>query len=134
MLGEDKLLKRGLLCAYLYLVFDGFVKIKEMNKGKKFNFLKPRLINLILTLVVLCLPILREQYNNGEYVTYYRPIVVMIDYFQRPQQPHLLLIMAIFILVVYFVVSLAIVGILKFLFLLFRHWKTNSFMEQKTHT
>jgi hypothetical protein len=73
------------------------------------------LINISLTLVVLCLPVLREQYNNGEYVTYYRPIVVMIDYFRNFRQPHLLLVMAVFIFVIYFVVSLAIAGITKFI-------------------
>lgn len=86
-----------------------------MKIRKSLDFLKPRLINILLTLFVLCLPILREQYNYGEYVTYYRPIVVMIDYFQRPQQPHLLLIMALFILVVYVVASLVIFGISKFI-------------------
>ena len=86
-----------------------------MKTGKSIDFLKPRLLNIILTLVVLCLPILREQYNNGEYVTYYRPIVVVIDYFRNFQQPHLLLVMALFILIVYFIVSLAIVGITKYI-------------------
>ena len=77
---------------------------------KRIAFLKPRLFNLLLTLLVLCLPILREQYNNGQYVTYYRPITVIIDYFQHFQQPHLLLVMAIFILIVYFVMSLVALG------------------------
>ena len=86
-----------------------------MKCGKCFTFLKPRLQNILLTFLILCLPILREQYNNGEYVTWYRPIVVMIDYFQRPQQPHLLLIMAIFLLAVYLVASLAIAIALKFI-------------------
>jgi hypothetical protein len=87
-----------------------------MKIDKYFDFLKPRFLNLILTLVVLCLPILREQYNNGEYVTYYRPIVVMIDYFRNFQQPHLLLVMAVFIFIDYFVVSLAIFGVSEFIF------------------
>jgi len=86
-----------------------------MKTTGKIHFLKPGLLNILLTLFVLCLPILREQYNNGEYVTYYRPIMVMIDYFQNFQQPHLLLVMAVFILLVYFVVSLAIVGITKYI-------------------
>ena len=83
---------------------------------KRIAFLKPGWINLLLTLLVMCLPVLREQYNNGQYVTYYRPIAVIIDYFQDFRQPHLLLVMAIFILTVYFVVSLAIVGVSKFVF------------------
>lgn len=77
-----------------------------MKRGKSSNFLKPRLFNVLLTIFVLCLPILREKYNNGQHVTYYRPIVVIIDYFQHFQQPHLLLVMAIFILIIYFFASL----------------------------
>lgn len=92
-----------------------------MKLGKSFNFHKPRLLNLLLTFLILCLPILREQYNNGEYVTYYRPIVVMIDYFQRPQQPHLLLIMAIFVSVVYFVTFLSIACIYRFILPVFKN-------------
>jgi hypothetical protein len=91
-----------------------------MKVHKNLHFLKPRLLNVLLTFLVLCLPLLREQYNYGEYVTWHRPIVVIINYFQEPQQPHLLLIMAIFILAVYFVVSLAIVSVLKFIFPLFK--------------
>lgn len=91
-----------------------------MKRDRSLNFLKPQLLNVLLTVLVLCLPMLREQYNNGEYVTYYRPIVVMIDYFQKPQQPHLLLVMAIFILAVYLVVSLVIVSVSKFIFPLFK--------------
>ncbi len=87
-----------------------------MKVEKRIDFLKPRLLNVLLTFLVLCLPILREQYNNGEYVTYYRPIVVMIDYFKKPQQPRLLLVMAIFISAVYFVVSLVLVSVSKFIF------------------
>ena len=94
--------------------------IKTMKRDRSLNFLKPQLLNVLLTVLVLCLPMLREQYNNGEYVTYYRPIVVMIDYFQKPQQPHLLLVMAIFILAVYLVVSLVIVSVSKFIFPLFK--------------
>jgi len=81
-----------------------------MKVHKSLHFLKPRLINVLLTFFVLCLPILREQYNNGQYVTYYRPITVIIDYFQHFQQPHLLLVMAMFILIIYFVVSLVVLG------------------------
>jgi len=77
---------------------------------KRIAFLKPRLFNLLLTLLVLCLPILREQYNNGQYVTYYRPITVIIDYFQHFRQPYLLLVMAVFILIIYFVISLVVLG------------------------
>ena len=67
-------------------------------------------MNVLLTVIVLFLPILREQYNNGQYVTYYRPITVIIDYFQHFQQPHFLLVMAMFILIIYFVMSLVVLG------------------------
>ncbi len=89
--------------------FSSF-KIKKMKLDKSFYFLKPRLLNIFFTILVLCLPILREQYNNGQYVTYHKPIVVIINYFQHFQQPHLLLVMAIFILIVYFVMSLVVLG------------------------
>jgi hypothetical protein len=84
-----------------------------MKKNNKFFFLKPQLLNVLPTVIVLCLPILREQYNNGQYIAYYRPIAVIIDYFlhfQFVQQPHLLLVMAIFILVIYFTMSLLVFG------------------------
>ncbi len=81
-----------------------------MKLDKSFYFLRPRLLNIFLTILVLCLPILREQYNNGQYVTYHKPISVIINYFQHFQQPHLLLVMAIFILIVYFVMSLVALG------------------------
>lgn len=86
-----------------------------MKSGRSFNFLRPRFLNILLTFLILCLPILREQYNNGEYVTYNRPIVVIVNYFQHFQQPQLLLIMAIFILVIYFAVSVAVACIHKFI-------------------
>ena len=77
-----------------------------MKKKSCIFFLKPRLLNVLFTVIVLFLPILREQYNNGQYTTYHRSITVIIDYFQHFQQPHLLLVMAIFVLIVYFFVSL----------------------------
>ncbi len=86
-----------------------------MKKNSNLFFLKPRSWNVLLTVVVLFLPILREQYNNGQYVTYYRPITVIIDYFQHFQQPHLLSVMAMFILIIYFVMSLVVLGGSKFL-------------------
>jgi len=81
---------------------------------KRIAFLKPRLSNLLLTLLILCLPILREQYNNGQYVTYYRPIVVMIDNLRELKQPEILLIMFLFLLLVYFVASLVVFAVSKF--------------------
>ena len=84
-----------------------------MNKNNRLEFLKPRLINILLTLVILCLPLFREQYNQGEYVTWYRPITLMIGSMQKPQQPLLLLVMVAFSLIVYGVVSVAIVRVKK---------------------
>ena len=82
---------------------------------KSLHFLKPRLLNVLLTIIILFLPILREQYNNGQYVTYYKPITVIIDYFQHFQQPHLLLVMAMFILIIYFFASLITFFVSKFI-------------------
>jgi len=91
-----------------------------MGIRNRLGFLKPGFLNLLLTVFVLFLPILREQYYTGEYVTYHRPINVIINYFQNFQQPHLLLIMVIFLFVIYFVVSFVIFGISKFILPLFK--------------
>jgi hypothetical protein len=80
-------------------------------KVKKIGFLKPRALNLLFTFVVLFLPLFREQYHEGQYVAWYRPIDVIINYFQNFQQPYLLLVMAIFLFTIYFFVSLAIAGL-----------------------
>ncbi|PIV37493.1 hypothetical protein COS31_04850 [Candidatus Roizmanbacteria bacterium CG02_land_8_20_14_3_00_36_15] len=85
-----------------------------MKRDKSLNFLKPQLLNVLLTIVILCLPILREQYNNGQYITYYRPIIVMIDNLRELKQPEILLIMFIFLLLVYFVASLVVFAVSKF--------------------
>jgi len=90
------------------------VKIKKMRLDKSFYFLRPRLLNIFLTILVLCLPLLREQYNQGQYVAWYRPIVVMADYLKEPKQPEILLIMFLFLLLVYFVASLAVFVVSKF--------------------
>jgi len=87
---------------------------RDIDMGKRIAFLKPRLSNLLLTLLVLCLPILREQYNQGQYVTWYRPIVVIFN-LQNLQQPKLLLITTLFVFIIYFLVSLALVGLSKFI-------------------
>ena len=84
------------------------VKIHVMKKGEKTNFLQPRLANILLSFFVLCLPLLREQYNNGEYVTWYRPIVLIASYFQKPGDMKILFLIISFLLIVYFVVSLII--------------------------
>lgn len=79
-----------------------------MKHRSIFSFLKPGPANILLSFVILCLPILREQYNGGQYVAWYRPIVVMVDYFRNFQQPHLILVMALFILAVYILASIAV--------------------------
>ena len=86
-----------------------------MNAKKSINFLKPQLFNVLLTFLILCLPFLREQYNNGQFVTYHRPIVVMIDYFREPRQPEILLIILIFTFIIYGLASLAILGVKKYI-------------------
>jgi len=89
-----------------------------MKTGKSFNFLKPRLLNIFLTLLVLCLPLLREEYNHGEYVTWHRPIGLIINSLQEPQNPsyrQLFFAAVVFYLVVYIVVSFVIKVILNYL-------------------
>lgn len=87
-----------------------------MKAGKYIYFLKPRFLNVFLTFFVLCLPILREQYYTGEYVTWHIPIVVIFNNLQNLRQPEFLLIMALFILIIYFLKSLVLVGLSKFIF------------------
>lgn len=72
------------------------------------KFLKPRFINLLLTLLVLCLPLLREQYRGGQYVTWHRPIELIIQYLQNPQNESYFQIFAgtiVFSFVVYILIS-----------------------------
>lgn len=90
------------------------IKIIAMKLNKSLHFLKPQLLNVLLTVIVLFLPILSEQYNNGQYVTWHRPIVVMIDNLRELKQLEILLIMFLFLSLVYFVVSLVIIIALKF--------------------
>lgn len=92
----------------------GYVKMMLMKVHKSLHFLKPRLINVLLTFLVLCLPLLREQYNYGEYVTWHRPIVVMIDNLRELKHPKILLITFLFLLLVYFIASLAVFAVSKF--------------------
>jgi len=89
--------------------------IEIIDMDKRIAFLKPRLLNLLLTLLILCLPILREQYNQGQYVTWHRSIVVIFNNLQQNlRQPELLLITTLFVFIIYFLVSLALVGLSKF--------------------
>ena len=86
-----------------------------MKLDKSFYFLRPRLLNVFLTILILCLPFLREQYNQGQYVTWHRPIVLIFNNLQNLRQPELLLIMVLFVFIIYFLVSLALVGLSKFI-------------------
>lgn len=77
----------------------------------KLDFLKPRLINILLTFVVLCLPLLREQYQGGVYITWHKPIELIIQYLQNPHnQSYLPLFggMILFSLAVYILISAVI--------------------------
>ena len=98
------------------------LKLKKMKLDKSFYFLRPRLLNVFLTILVLCLPFLREQYNQGQYVTWYRPIVVIFN-LQNLQQPKLLLITTLFVFIIYFLVSLALVGLSKFILPILKRYR-----------
>ena len=74
---------------------------------------KFRILNIFLTVFILCLPILREQYNNGQYVTWYRPLILFISYLQRPAQIQPFFVMMGLVLVVYFIVSVVVAVISK---------------------
>lgn len=80
------------------------------------DFLKPRLVNVLLTIVVLCLPFLREQYKGGEYVTWHRPVELMIQCLQNPQNKsyfQLFIGLILFSLVVYVLTSALIAWVEK---------------------
>lgn len=85
-----------------------------MKRKTSFDFLKPRWLNVLLTIFVLCLPILREQYIEASgkiLVTWYRPLVVFVSYLQKPQQYQPFLLMAGLSLLIYLVVSMVIAAI-----------------------
>jgi len=82
-----------------------------MKRSSLFGFLTPRWINVGFTALILCMPILREQYSGGQYVAWYRPIVVFYDYLREPRsiQPFFLMLALTFLiyLVVCLIVALA---------------------------
>jgi hypothetical protein len=92
-----------------------------MVKTKAGNFLKPRWINILLTLIVLALPILREkvQLEDGGYViARYSPLVLVGSYaWLKDWYPFLLMLG--FSLFVYIATSTAIILFGK----LFKFWK-----------
>ena len=81
-----------------------------MVKKKSGNFLKPRWINTLLTLVILALPILRERVQleeGGFEIVRYSPIVLLALYvWLKDWYPFLLMLG--FSLFVYVVVSATI--------------------------
>jgi len=86
-----------------------------MRVRQRFYFLKPRWLSVLLTLVVLCLPLLREQYNQGEFVTWHRPIDLLAYSLKEPGNFQLFFIVLEIASVIYFFLSLAIAGISKYL-------------------
>jgi hypothetical protein len=73
-----------------------------------FNFLKPKILNLLITIVILFIPSFREQYNQGEYVAWYKPIDLLINSLKERSTRGLFFLMLAYSLIVYFFVSLAI--------------------------
>lgn len=81
-----------------------------------FTFLKPRLLNTLLTIIVFSLPIMSERATlpDGTFaeVVYYRPIYLLTLYLQM-QEWQAALLMTGFLLVIYLVVSILIAVSLK---------------------
>ena len=73
-----------------------------------FSFLKPRILNVLITVIILCLPLFREQYNEGQYVTWYKPIEVLFSSLRETDTIGLFFLMLVFSLIIYFIVSLVI--------------------------
>lgn len=73
-----------------------------------FSFLKPRILNVLITVIILCLPLFREQYNGGQYVTWYKPIEVLFYSLRETNTIGLFFLMLVFSLMIYFIVSLVI--------------------------
>lgn len=88
-----------------------------MVKTKTGNFLKPRWINALLTLIILALPILRERVQleeGGFVVVRYSPIVLVGSYaWLKDWYPFLLMLG--FSLFIYVVVSATITLLNKLL-------------------
>ena len=78
------------------------------------SFLRPRLLTIIISLIALFLPLLREHvvFPTGGYeIVYYRPAFLLVDYFQM-QDWYPFLLMLGFSAFIYAVVS----GVLAFVF------------------
>jgi len=72
------------------------------------RFLRPRLLNVLLTIFVLCIPLLREQYNDGQFVTWYRPIDIIVSSFTQRGNFQLFLPMLLLTIIVYIFISILI--------------------------
>ena len=84
--------------------------MKLMKRNNVFFFLKPRLLNVLLMVIVLCLPLLRERVvlpEGGYEVAVYRPIFLLASYLQMQDWPPFFLMVG-FSLVIYFVVSVVV--------------------------
>ena len=76
----------------------------------RLGFLKPRLSNILITIVIFSLPFLRERAvlpEGGYEVAYYRPIFLLVSYLQMQEWQSFFLMFG-FSLVIYLIVSLVI--------------------------
>jgi hypothetical protein len=89
------------------------VIIKIMKPGNSISFLRPRLLNVFLTFLVLCIPLLREQYNNGQFVSWYRPIDIIISSLTQRESAQLFLPMLFLTVIVYLFISILILVVSK---------------------
>jgi len=74
------------------------------------DFLKPRLLNTLLALIIFSLPFLRERVmlpEGGYEVAHYRPIFLLASYLQM-QDWYPFFLMIGFFLVIYFAASLVV--------------------------
>ena len=79
------------------------------------SFLKPRLTNVLLTLVIFSLPLLRERavFPEGGYeIVYYRPIFLLTAYLQMQDFQPLFLMVGL-LLVIYLAVSVVVAIVSK---------------------
>jgi len=81
-----------------------------------FRFLKPGILNLLLTLTILFLPIFRESATlpgGGQSVDFYQPIILFFVYIKLKEWYALYLI-SLFFLFIYFLSSITISIGIKF--------------------
>lgn len=76
-----------------------------------FSFLKPKILNVLITVIILCLPLFREQYNQGQYVAWYKPMEVLFYSLRERGTFGLFLLMLGFSSITYFLISLVILKI-----------------------